>query len=141
MGNLELNNTKTVADLNDGDDYWYLDMFGNVEKGVWGLDYNKDASLQRVANVYTSEYNAILGFFELQNKSIMLEYGSNDCNTENMYYIKCEEGNMVIEKRESIESYISGVVYFETIYQAEKALDIIKGLERYRKTRLLNIAK
>lgn len=58
MDLLEKPKPKTVWDLKEGDEYWYVDIYGDVFRGVWSSPNNADALRRDQGNVFLTKEEA-----------------------------------------------------------------------------------
>ena len=130
--------TKTVWDLKEEYDYYYIDMCGNVDRTTFGNGaYWADKKIIEVVNAFLTKEEAKLEVERRKCESILLKYGTRDLislgdNYTKKYYIQYDYdvNKIMIFKHYSIG--IQGVINFKTEELAQKAIDEV-GEERLKK--------
>ena len=136
MDLLEKPKPKSVWDLEEGDTYYYIDVYGDISDGRIGNDSSED-EIFAIGNVFLTEEDAE---FEVERLKVIAElkkYAKEFSDEEwkdnktQKYYIVYRYSDDYIR---SILTYTSkdGVLYFESKEKAQEAIDAV-GEERIKK--------
>ena len=129
---------KTVWDLKTGDEYYYIDMCGDVDITAFrNGTYLTDEKIIKIGNAFLTEEEAEFEAERRKCEAVLLKYGTRDMmslgdNYTKKYYIQYDYdvNKIMIFKHYSIG--IQGVINFKTEELAQKAIDEV-GEERLKK--------
>ena len=129
---------KTVWDLKEEDDYYYIDMCGNVDRTTFGIGACwADKKMIEIGNAFLTKEEAEFEVERIKCESVLLKYGTRDLmslgdNYTKKYYIQYDYdvNKIMIFKHYSIG--IQGVINFKTEELAQKAIDEV-GEDRLKK--------
>ena len=129
---------KTVWDLKTGDEYYYIDMCGDVDITAFrNGTYLTDEKIIKIGNAFLTEEEALFEAERIKCESVLLKYGTRDMMSlgdkyTKKYYIQYDYdvNKIMIFKHYSIG--IQGVINFKTEELAQKAIEEC-GEERLKK--------
>ena len=129
---------KSVWDLKEGDEYYYINMFCGVTRTTFSNDtYDIDKKLIEAGNAFLTEEEAKHEVERRKCEAIILKYGTRNMmslgdNYTKKYYIQYDYdvNKIMIFKHYSIGK--QGVINFKTEELAQKAIDEV-GEERLKK--------
>ena len=129
---------KTVWDLKDGDEYYYIDICGNFDITTFGVgSYWADKKMIEIGNVFLTREEAEFEVERRKCESILLKYGTRDMISlgdkyTKKYYIQYDYdvNKIIIFKHYSLG--IQGSINFKTEELAQKAIQEC-GEERLKK--------
>lgn len=126
----------TVWDLEEGDTYYYIDVYGDISDGRIGNDSSED-EIFAIGNVFLTEEDAEFARERLKVIAELKKYAKEfsdeewkDSKTKKYYIIYKYSGDYI----KSILTYTSkdNVLYFESPEKAQEAIDAV-GEERIKK--------
>lgn len=127
---------KTVWDLKNGDEYYYIDYYGEI-KSVFNECCDEDVNIIEIGNAFLTEKEAELEAERRKCEAVLLKYGTRDMMSlgdkyTKKYYIQYDYdvNKIMIFKHYSIG--IQGVINFKTEELAKKAIDEVTE-ERMKK--------
>ena len=127
---------KTVWDLKYGDEYYYIDYYGEI-KSVVNECCDEDVNIIEIGNAFLTEEEALFEVERRKCEAIMLKYGTRDMMSlgdkyTKKYYIQYDYdvNKIMIFKHYSIG--IQGVINFKTEELAQKAIEEV-GEDRLKK--------
>lgn len=129
---------KSVWDLKDGDEYYYIDMCGNVDRTTFGVGTCwADKKMIEIGNAFLTREEADHEAERRKCEAVLLKYGTMDLmsfgNIEvSKYYIYYDHNinTLVIQFRNRLN--YQGTIYFESKEMAQKAIEEV-GEERLKK--------
>lgn len=129
---------KSVWDLKHGDDYYYIDMCGNVDITTFSNStYFADEKIIKIGNAFLTKEEAEFEAERRKCEAILLKYGTRDMMSlgdkyTKKYYIQYDYdvNRIMILKHYSIG--IQGSINFKTEELAKKAIEEV-GEERLKK--------
>lgn len=129
---------KTVWDLKDGDDYYYINMCGDVVRTTFSNDTCEiDKRIIEFGNAFLTKEEAEFESERRKCEAVLLKYGTRDLMSlgdkyTKKYYIQYDYdvNKIMIFKHYSIG--IQGVINFKTEELAKKAIDEVTE-ERMKK--------
>lgn len=136
MDLLEKPKPKSVWDLEEGDTYYYIDVYGDISDGRIGNDSSED-EIFAIGNVFLTEEDAEFAVERLKVIAELKKYakefsdGEWKDNKTQKYYIVYRYSDDYIR---SILTYTSkdSVLYFESPEKIQEAIDAV-GEERIKK--------
>ena len=127
---------KTVWDLKDGDEYYYIDYYGEI-KSVFNECCDEDLNIIEIGNAFLTEEEAKHEVERRKCEAIMLKYGTRnimslgDINAHKYFIVYNNYYHEI-----SISFYQStnsqGTIYFESVELAEKAIEEV-GEDKLKK--------
>ena len=129
---------KSVWDLKSGDDYYYIDMCGNVDRTTFGNGtYLTDKKMIEFGNAFLTEEEAEHEVERRKCEAILLKYGTRDMrilgdDNVSKYYIGYDYDVNEIEFYDRCFLGSQGAIYFESKELAQKAIDEV-GEDRIKK--------
>lgn len=136
MDLLEKPKPKSVWDLEEGDTYYYIDVYGDISDGRIGNDSSED-EIFAIGNVFLTEEDAEFAVERLKVIAELKKYAKEfsdgewkDNKTQKYYIVYRYSGDYI----RSILTYTSkdNVLYFESPEKAQEAIDAV-GEERIKK--------
>lgn len=129
---------KTVWDLKEEEDYYYIDMCGNVDRTTFrNSTYFADEKVIKIGNAFLTKEEAKHEAERRKCEAVLLKYGTRDLMSlgdkyTKKYYIQYDYdvNKIIILKHYSIG--IQGVINFKTEELAQKAIDEVTE-ERLKK--------
>lgn len=129
---------KTVWDLKEEEDYYYIDMCGNVDRTTFrNSTYFADEKIIKIGNAFLTKEEAKHEAERRKCEAVLLKYGTRDLMSlgdkyTKKYYIQYDYdvNKIIILKHYSIG--IQGVINFKTEELAQKAIDEVTE-ERLKK--------
>ena len=129
---------KSIWDLKEEEDYYYIDMCGNVDRTTFGVcTYWADKKMIEFGNAFLTEKEARFEVERRKCEAILLKYGTRDFmslgdNYTKKYYIQYDYdvNKIMIFKHYSFG--IQGSINFKTEELAQKAIDEVTE-ERLKK--------
>lgn len=129
---------KTAWDLKEGDDYYYIDMCGNVDITTFGISGCwADKKMIEIGNAFLTKEEAEFEVERRKCEAILLKYGTRDLMSfgdkyTKKYYIQYDYdvNEIIILKHYSLG--IQGVINFKTEELAQKAIEEV-GKDRLKK--------
>lgn len=130
--------TKSVWDLKGGDEYYYIDMCGNVDRTTFrNSTYFEDEKVVKIGNAFLTREEADHEVERRKCEAVLLKYGTRDLMSlgdkyTKKYYIQYDYdvNKIIIFKHYSLG--IQGVINFKTEELAQKAIDEVTD-ERLKK--------
>ena len=124
--------SKTVWDLKDGDEYWYINIISNINYVTWNENV-WDLRVRENGNAFLTKEEAEFELERRKCEATMLKYGRRTFKYEDEnYLLRFDNTN----KKVWIECWsiyqTQGSIYFDTEDLAQKAIDEI-GKERLTK--------
>ena len=130
---------KTVWDLKDGDEYYYINMCGNVDITTFGNGaYWADKKIIEVGNAFLTKEEAKLEVERRKCEAVLLKYGTRDMmslgdgnKSKYCIYLNNFLNKIVVSDNYCIQS--QGSIYFESKELAQKAIEECgeKRLKKY----------
>lgn len=129
---------KTVWDLKEEEDYYYIDMCGNVDRTTSrNSTYFADEKIIKIGNAFLTKEEAKHEAERRKCEAVLLKYGTRDfmsfgncsVNKYNIYY-SYNINEIVIDC--NVYTNRQGTIYFETSELAQKAIDEVTE-ERLKK--------
>ena len=127
---------KSVWDLKDGDEYWYITLLGYVEEVSYQSD-DEDIKIINAGNAFLTKEEAEFEVERRKCEAVLLKYGTRDLMSfgdkyTKKYYIQYDYdvNEIMIFKHYSLG--IQGVINFKTEELAQKAIDEV-GEDRLKK--------
>ena len=127
---------KSVWDLKDGDEYWFINEEGSPYNAIWNND-NFDNSIRNRGNCFLTKEKAEFEAERRKYEAIMLKYGTRDMmslgNWNNAKYcIMYDHSDCVIKcDYYGVDNY-QGVIWFASKEIAQQCIDEI-GEDRLKK--------
>ena len=127
---------KSVWDLKDGDEYWFINEEGSPYNAIWNND-NFDNSIRNRGNCFLTKEKAEFEAERRKYEAIMLKYGTRDMmslgNWNNAKYcIMYDHSDCVIKcDYYGVDNY-QGVIWFASKEIAQQCIDEI-GKDRLKK--------
>lgn len=129
---------KTVWDLKEEEDYYYIDMCGNVDRTTFrNSTYFADEKVIKIGNAFLTKEEAKHEAERRKCEAVLLKYGTRDLMSlgdkyTKKYYIQYDYdvNKIIILKHYSIG--IQGVINFKTEEMAQKAIEEV-GEDRLKK--------
>lgn len=130
--------TKTVWDLKEKDEYYYIDIYGNVDITTFGIGTCwEDKKMIEIGNAFLTKEEAEFEVERRKCEAILLKYGTRDLMSlgdkyTKKYYIQYDHdvNKIIIFKHYSLG--IQGMINFKTEELAQKAIDEV-GEDRLKK--------
>lgn len=129
---------KSVWDLKSGDDYYYIDMCGNVDRTTFGNGtYLTDKKMIEIGNAFLTKEEAEHEVERRKCEAILLKYGTrNMINIGGInvrkYFIVYNNYHNVINISFNQCAQSQGTIYFKSAKLARRAIDEV-GEERLKK--------
>ena len=128
---------KTVWDLKTGDEYYYIDMCGDVDITAFrNGTYLTDEKIIKIGNAFLTEEEAEFEVKRRECESILLKYGNRDMmsfgHNFEKYFIYFNYVKSVIKIGSCCKTCDQGTIYFESEELAQKAIDEV-GEDRLKK--------
>lgn len=127
---------KSVWDLKNGDEYYYIDYYGEIES-VFNECCDEDVYIIKCGNAFLTKEEAYHELERRKCEAVLLKYGTRDMmslgNIEvGKYYIYYDHdiNALVIQFRNRLN--YQGTIYFESKEMAQKAIDEVTE-ERMKK--------
>ncbi|MFQ6793825.1 MAG: hypothetical protein ACLRT4_13785 [Thomasclavelia sp.] len=128
MDLLEKPKPKTVWDLKEGDEYWYVDIYGDVFRGVWSSPNNADALRRDQGNVFLTKEEAK---FEKKKceiytkvKKYAYEFSKEEWENKNLgKYFPCYDHELKKLFIDINNIFQGGYLYFTSEVDIQKAID------------------
>lgn len=142
LGNLKIEKIpqkpKSVLDLKDGDDYYYINMCGDVARTTFSNDTCEiDKRIIEFGNAFLTKEEAEFESERRKCEAVLLKYGTRDLMSlgdkyTKKYYIQYDYdvNKIMIFKHYSIG--IQGVINFKTEELAQRAIEEV-GEDRLKK--------
>ena len=130
--------TKTVWDLKDDDEYYYIDICGNFDITTFGVGtYWADKKMIEFGNAFLTREEAEHEVERRKCEAILLKYGTRDMmsisdDDTNKYFI-CYNNyvhGIAVNNNQFVQN--QGTIYFKTKELAQKAIEEV-GEERLKK--------
>ena len=128
---------KSVWDLKEKDEYYYINMFGDVDITTFGIGtYWEDKKMIEIGNAFLTEEEAKHEVERRKCESILLKYGTRNFMSfedyDDKYYIMYD--NTVENVDVSCCNFMQrqGSIYFKTKELAQKAIEEV-GEDRLKK--------
>lgn len=132
------NKPKSVWDLKGGDEYYYIDMCGNVDRTTFrNSTYFEDEKVVKIGNAFLTEEESKHEVERRKCEAILLKYGTRnmmslgDINAHK-YFIVYNNYYHEISIIFNQSSNSQGTIYFETSELAQKAIEEV-GEDRLKK--------
>ena len=123
---------KTVWDLKDGDEYWYIIINNNDNYATWNGNA-WDLTVRESGNIFLTKKEAEFELERRKCEAIMLKYGRRTFKYgKHNHFIVIFDERMIIESSFNLQIIYQGTIYFDTEELAQKAIDEI-GEERLKK--------
>ena len=128
---------KTVWDLKNGDEYYYINMCGNVDLTTFSNDtYNADKKIIEVGNAFLTKEEAKHEAERRKCEAVLLKYGTRNFMSfeyyDDKYYIMYNNTveNVYVDCCNFMQR--QGSIYFKTEELAQKAIEEV-GEDRLKK--------
>ena len=129
---------KSVWDLKEKDEYYYIDIYGGVDITTFGIGTCwEDKKMIEIGNAFLTKEEAEFEAERIKCEAILLKYGTRDLRSlgdidVSKYYIYYDHyiNELVIQFRNRLN--YQGTIYFETKELAQKAIEEV-GEERLKK--------
>lgn len=115
----------------DGDEYWFMDINGDVASGKWeNFDIEKD--MLEIDNVFGDKEQAKLAVEKLKVEAELRKFSRPFDEDDNNYFIELSmfDKTLTIDDDECWQ--IQGTIYFESMEIANEAIDTV-GADRIKK--------
>ena len=126
---------KTVWDLKDGDEYYYIDYYGEI-KSVVNECCDEDLNIVEFGNAFFTKEEAEHELERRKCEAILLKYGTRDMMSfedyDDKYYIMYDNTGKNVDVSCCTFRQNQGVIYFKTIELAQKAIEEV-GEDRLKK--------
>lgn len=123
---------KTVWDLKDGDEYWYISTINNINYATWNGNA-WDLRVRENGNVFLTKEEAEFELERRKCEAIMLKYGRRTFKYNNdNYLLRVNNNDEKVEVGFWSIYQFQGSIYFDTEELARKAINEI-GEERLKK--------
>ena len=123
---------KTVWDLKDGDEYWYIIINNNDNYATWNGNA-WDLTVRESGNIFLTKKEAEFELERRKCEAIMLKYGRRTFKYgKHNHFIVIFDERMIIESSFNLQIIYQGTIYFDTEELTQKAIDEI-GEERLKK--------
>lgn len=129
---------KSVWDLKGGDEYYYIDMCGNVDRTTFrNGTYLTDEKIIKIGNAFLTREEADHEAERRKCEAVLLKYGTRDMISlgdkyTKRYYIGYDYNANKIEYYFRYFLGLQGTIYFESEELAQKAADEV-GEDRLKK--------
>lgn len=129
---------KTVWHLKDGDEYYYIDTCGNVDRTIFGINaYWEDRQMKEFGNEFLTKEEAEHEVERRKCEAILLKYGTRDMINigginARKYFIVYNNYHNVISISFNQCAQSQGTIYFKSAKLAQKAIEEV-GEERLKK--------
>ena len=129
---------KSVWDLKEKDEYYYIDIYGGVDITTFGIGTCwEDKKMIEIGNAFLTEEEAEFEAERRKCESILLKYGTRDMmsisdDDTNKYFI-CYNNyvhGIAVNNNQFVQN--QGTIYFKTKELAQKAIDEV-GEDRLKK--------
>lgn len=126
---------KSVWDLKEGDEYWYITLLGYVEEVSYQSD-DEDINIIKAGNAFLTKEEAEFEVERRKCEAILLKYGTRDLmsldDDTNKYYIIFDNSadKIIFPCCEYMQS--QGTIHFESKELAQKAIEEV-GEDRLKK--------
>lgn len=127
---------KSVWDLKDGDEYYYIDYYGEI-KSVFNECCDEDVNIIEIGNAFLTKEEAEFDVERRKCEAILLKYGTRDMRSlggidVSKYYIYYDHyiNDLIIQFRNRLN--YQGTIYFESKEMAQKAIEEV-GEDRLKK--------
>lgn len=128
---------KTVWDLKIGDEYYYIDMCGDVDITAFrNGTYLTDEKIIKIGNAFLTREEAEHEVERIKCEAILLKYGTRNMmslrHNGEKYFIYFNHVRSVIEIGSCCKTCDQGTIYFESKELAQKSIEEV-GEERLKK--------
>ena len=128
---------KTVWDLKEKDEYYYIDIYGNVDITTFGIGTCwEDKKMIEIGNAFLTEEEANFESERIKCEAILLKYGTRNFMSfeyyDDKYYIMYDNTLENVDVACCTFRQNQGTIYFKTIELAQKAIDEVTE-ERLKK--------
>ncbi|MFW3361523.1 hypothetical protein ACN2A0_02490 [Aerococcus viridans] len=113
-----------------GDEYWRIDDKGSVDNSLYN-DYYTDNNRQSIGNFFQTEQQAEFAVEKLTVEAELRKF-SIPFKRDTLNFIMCLDTDEDKICRETKRLMVQGALYFENIYQLDKAIEAV-GIERIKK--------
>lgn len=127
---------KSVWDLKEGDEYWYITLLGYVEEVSYQSD-DEDINIIKAGNAFLTKEEAEFEVERRKCEAVLLKYGTRDMRSlgdidAHKYFIVYNNyyNELSISFNQSANS--QGTIYFKSAKLAQKAIDEVTE-ERLKK--------
>ena len=129
---------KTVWDLKEKDEYYYINIYGDVDITTFGIGTCwEDKKMIEIGNAFLTKQEAEFEVERIKCEAILLKYGTinmmslGDGNKSKYFiYLNNFLNKIIVSEDYCIQS--QGTIYFETKELAQKAIDEV-GKDRLKK--------
>lgn len=129
---------KSVWDLKDGDDYYFINMYGSVSKTTFSNDTrNDDEKIIKAGNAFLTREEAEFEVERRKCEAILLKYGTRDMMSlgnfcTKKFFIIYDNSTDKITVPYCAYMQRQGSIFFETKEMAQKAIEEV-GEDRLKK--------
>lgn len=127
---------KSVWDLKEGDEYWYITLLGYVEEVSYQSD-DEDINIIKAGNAFLTKEEAEFEVERRKCEAVLLKYGTRDMmsfgdgnKSKYCLYLNNFLNKIIVSDNYCVQS--QGTIYFETKELAQKAIDEVTE-ERLKK--------
>ena len=129
---------KSVWDLKDGDEYYFINMYGSVSETTFSNDTrNNDEKIIKAGNAFLTREEAEHEVERRKCEVILLKYGTSDMmsfgdgnKSKYCIYLNNFLNKIIVDDNYCVQS--QGTIYFESKEMAQKAIDEVTE-ERMKK--------
>lgn len=120
---------KTVWDLKEKDEYYYIDIYGNVDITTFGIGTCwEDKKMIEIGNAFLTEEEAKHEVEQIKCEAVLLKYGTRDMmslgdgnKSKYCIYLNNFLNKIIVSDNYCVQS--QGTIYFESKELAQKAID------------------
>ena len=128
---------KTVWDLKTGDEYYYIDMCGDVDITAFrNGTYLTDEKIIKIGNAFLTKEEAEFELERRKCEAVLLKFGTRDMRSfedyDDKYYIMYDNTGKNVDVSCCTFRQNQGAIYFKTIELAQKAIEEV-GEDRLKK--------
>lgn len=128
---------KTVWDLKEKDEYYYIDIYGDVDITTFGIGTCwEDKKMIEIGNVFLTREEAEHEAERIKCEAVLLKYGTRNMmslgHNGEKYFIYFNHVRSVIEIGSCFKTCDQGTIYFESKELAKKAIEEV-GEDRLKK--------
>lgn len=126
---------KTVWDLKEGDEYWYITLLGYVEEVSYQSD-DEDINIIKAGNAFLTKEEALFEVERRKCEAVLLKYGTRNFMSfeyyDDKYYIMYDNTleNVYVDCCNFMQR--QGSIYFKTKELAQRAIEEV-GEDRLKK--------
>lgn len=127
---------KSVWDLKEGDEYWYITLLGYVEEVSYQSD-DEDINIIKAGNAFLTKEEAEFESERRKCEAILLKYGTRDMRSlgdinAHKYFIVYNNYYHEISISFNQSANSQGTIYFESSELAQRAIEEV-GQDRLKK--------